>query len=114
MFHGPIRDRIVTSRILLAPGGERLSDEAARIISVLAMEKRPYYVGDRNELREFPRESMQGIAKSVSHCHHVTQGLIREKDQMQRAQERMRLILSALGIVSAFLSITATVIALLK
>jgi hypothetical protein len=114
VFHGPIRERLVLTKILLAPGGERLSGEAAQIIAVLAMEKRPYYVGDRNEPREFPRESAQGIVKSLSHCHHVTQGLIREKDQIQRSLGWMTLAVKALAVVNAFLTVVAGTLALLK
>lgn len=114
MFHGPIRERLALTRILLAPGGERLSDEAAQIISVLAMEKRPYYMGDRNQPREFPRESADGIVKSLSHCHYVTQGLIREKDQIQRTLGWMTIAVKALAVVNAFLTVVAGVLALLK
>jgi hypothetical protein len=114
VFFGSIRDRILITEILSAPGGENLTPEALQIIAVLAMEKRPYYVGDRNELREFPRESPAGIVKSLSHCHHVTQGLIREKDQMQREFDlrlRNRLILAVVGWLPG---IAAFVLALLK
>jgi hypothetical protein len=114
VFFGSIRDRILLSEILQAPGGEQLKPEAAQIIAVIAMEKRPYYVGDRNEQREFPRDSQKGIAKSLSHCHRVNEGVIQEKDQMQRTLGWMTLAMKALAVVNAFLSVVAGVLALLK
>lgn len=114
MFSGPIRDRNELAKILLAPGGEKLSTDAAQILATIVMEKRPYYVGDKNEPREFPRESRDGIVKSVSHCHSVNQGLIREKDQLQLALGQAKLLFSVIGIVNAFLGLVAGLLALLK
>jgi hypothetical protein len=111
VFHGPIAYRLALTEVLLSPGGEKLSPECAQWCAELVMSRRPYYVGDRNELREFPRDSAQGIVKSLSHCHSVTQGLIREKDQMQRSLDWMKLALKCLGALNAFL---AAVLALLK
>jgi len=71
-------------------------------------------VGDKNEPREFPRESRDGIVKSLGHCHHVTQSLIREKDQMQRTLGWMSVAVKALVLVNAFLTVVAGVLALLK
>jgi hypothetical protein len=114
VFFGSIRDRILITEILSAPGGEDLKPEALQIIAVIAMEKRPYYVGDRNEPREFPRESAAGIVKSLSKCHSVTQGLIREKDDIQRTLGWMTIAVKALAVVNAFLTVVAGVLALLK
>jgi hypothetical protein len=38
VFHGPIRERLALTKILLAPGGERLSEEFAQICMVLMMD----------------------------------------------------------------------------
>lgn len=72
----------------MAPGGELLSPDAARIAAVLAMPDPNvipvhslYRAGGQ---REFPRDSAAGLAKSVSKCHDVNQGLIRAQDKMQR------------------------------
>jgi hypothetical protein len=35
VFHGPLADRIALTEILLSPGGEKLSREAARVCAVL-------------------------------------------------------------------------------
>jgi hypothetical protein len=115
VFFGSIRDRILITEILSAPGGEKLTSEALQIIAVLAMEKRPYYVGDRNEPREFPRDSVNGIVKSLGKCHSVTQGLIRDqailREEMDRRLKRIKLVL---GTLNAFLATVAAVLALLK
>lgn len=37
MFHGPIRDRIALTEILLSPGGEKLSPEVAQFCAELVM-----------------------------------------------------------------------------
>jgi len=110
VFHGPIRDRIQLTRVLLAPGGEKLSPETVWFCAVLLMEKEPYYRGDKTEKREFPRDSPQGIAKSLNHYHHVNQGLIRDRDQMN-LKLRNAIVLTIFGWLP---SIAAFVLALLK
>ena len=34
--------------------------------------------------REFPRNTLEGVAKSVSKCHDVNHGIIRSQDEMRR------------------------------
>ncbi len=75
------------------------------------MEKRPYYVGDKNEPREFPRESPQGIVKSLGQCHRVNQGLIRDRDNQDRSIAWMKVLVAVFGALNLFLG---TVLALLK
>ena len=37
-----------------------------------------------NGTREFDRNSVEGIRKSLSHCHDVNQALIRNQTELQR------------------------------
>jgi hypothetical protein len=57
--------------------------------------------------REFPRDSPKGITKSLSHCHRVSQAIIRDRDLMQRQFDlklRNAIILAIIGWVPAIVA----------
>jgi len=47
------------------------------------------YRGDPNEPREFDRNTVEGLGKSVSKCHDVNQRMISEQIRMQAALSRI-------------------------
>jgi hypothetical protein len=42
-------------------------------------------------VREFDRNSVEGIKKSLSHCHDVNQALIRNANELQKRLMNLRL-----------------------
>lgn len=114
MFHGPIANRLALTKVLLEPGGEKLSFETAQFCAELLMEKAPYYRGDKSEAREFPRDSPQGIVKSLNHGHSVNQGLIRDQAKMRQEYNLKLRNAFVLAVVSWVPAIAAFVLALLK
>lgn len=123
MFEGPIADRLALTEILLSPGGEKLSAEAAQIIAVLAMRDPKllplHALYQEGGQREFPRDpvqgySIEGLSKSVSKCHDVNKAIIRDRDDMRKEfnlKLRNRLILTVVGWLPA---VAAFVYALLR
>lgn len=81
MFHGSLADRIALTEILLSPGGEKLSREAAQICAVLILAMPDPEIQTPSEFqfyrqqagvraqREFDRESLPGLRKSLSKAH---------------------------------------------
>jgi hypothetical protein len=113
VFLGPISDRIAITRILLSPGGEKLSGEFAQICALLLMDLNSCY--RKGGAREFDRNSPDGIRKSLSHCHDVNQRLIRANDELRKELDhRLKRIKLVLGILNGVLATVATVLALVK
>jgi hypothetical protein len=101
VFEGSTADRIALTEVLLSPGGEKLSVEAAQLIAVLLghMPDTEYEVE-----REFPRASPEGIAKSQ---HHLYQ-------KVGSIERWLKVGVLALGLFNAALAAAAALIALLR
>jgi hypothetical protein len=83
---------VALSDIRNSVGGDQLSYATARFCAELLLMPDPK-VQTTNEMtspykaggqREFPRHSLEGIAKSVSKCHDVNQGLFHDQLRMRK------------------------------
>jgi hypothetical protein len=116
VFEGSISDRIALTEVLLSPGGEKLSAEAAQLIAILMQDPKLIPLNalyrDGGE-REFPRDSVEGLSKSVSKCHDVNKAIIRDRDEMRQEfnlKLRNRLILTVVGWLPAIAAFVYTLL----
>jgi hypothetical protein len=113
VFHGPIRDRLALTKILLAPGGERLSPETAQWCAQLLMDsqveqaKRKYA-----NPRGLPEKWVENYLKRDP--AQLALDVMRVYDghfQQQRAMAWLKALVTIFGLLNVFLG---TVLALLK
>jgi hypothetical protein len=123
VFSGPISDRLALARILAAPGGERLSIECAQICAVLLTMPDPRVVRADTPIealyhpigkREFERDSIAGITKSLNHSHRVNQAIINDRDKMREEFDLKLRNAIVVAIVGWLPGLVAAVLALLK
>jgi hypothetical protein len=73
-----------------------------------------YQAGKQWEFpREFPRNSLEGVAKSVSKCHDVNHGIIRSVDQMREEfnlRLRNAIVLAVIGWAPAIAAFVYTLL----
>lgn len=92
MFSERVAYVIALTDIRCSPGGDKLSYATAQKRAELLIMPDPkvqttnmmtslYHQGGQ---REFPRNTLEGVAKSVSKCHDVNHGIIRSQDEMRR------------------------------
>jgi hypothetical protein len=121
VFHGPLRDRLLLTEILLSPGGERLSRECAKLCAVLLMDRDP---NTDFEIERFlcNYENPRGLSKKWLEGYlsrpkpRLAIDVIRAFDGHYKQQATMRwmkLAIAGLGLLNGFLAVLTTTLALL-
>jgi hypothetical protein len=123
VFEGSIADRIVLTEILLSPGGEKLTADAAKIIAVLrAMPETKAQSPSDAEIEQFLQEygNPRGMPEGWIRGHltkskpQLAIDVIRAFDKdfaLERSLRRVKLVLGTLNVA---LGTLAAVLALLK